>query len=88
MQTMLRQDESGSLIPVCSVRESDGLTEEEGVVMDALCDAANAFGKLPSQHPDEARDFCDAIHRAQDLLAVRIARRLYPKGWPDKSNAG
>lgn len=67
------------------ITRSDGLTDTEGIVMDALCDAANAFGRLPSQHPDEKQDFCDAIHRAQDLLAVRICRRHYPKGWPDKS---
>lgn len=64
------------------ITRRDGLTEDEGAVMDALCDAANAFGELAGQHPDEARDFCDAIHRAQDLLAVRICRRHYPNGWP------
>lgn len=69
--------------PVLS--REDGLTDDEGVVADALCDAANAFGALPVQHPHEPRDFCDAIHRLQDLLATRIARRHYPKGWPDKS---
>lgn len=63
----------------------DGLTDAEGRVMDALCEAANGFSELPVQHPDEPRDFCDAIHRAQDLLAIRIARRHYPKGWPVKS---
>lgn len=61
---------------------NDGLTDAEGVVMDALVEAANAFGQLPTQHLDEPRDFCDAIHRCQDLLAVRIARRHYPSGWP------
>lgn len=69
------------------VRSDDGLTVEEGIVSDALCEAANAFAKLDSQHPDEARDFCDAIHRCQDLLCVRIARRHYPKGWPIKAAA-
>jgi hypothetical protein len=62
----------------------DGLTDDEGVVMDALCDAANAYGRLLRQHPDEPRDFRDAIHRCQDLLALRIARRHHPDGWPVK----
>jgi hypothetical protein len=73
--------------PSCFERvlsREDGLTKEEGLVADALCDAANAFGALPVQHPDEPRDFSDAIHRLRDLLAMRIARRHYPKGWPDK----
>lgn len=67
---------------------SDGLTEQEGVVMDALCDAANAFGRLDRQHPDEERDFCDGIHRCQYALAVRIARRAFPVGWPVKRPSG
>lgn len=61
---------------------SDGLTDAEGVVMDALCAAVNAFGRLGRQHPDEMRDFVDGIHRCQDQLAVRIARRAFPVGWP------
>jgi hypothetical protein len=69
---------------VSAITREDGLTDAEGKVMDALCDAVNAFGKLDRQHPDEARDFCDGIHRCQDTLALRIARRAFPKGWPIK----
>ena len=63
-----------------SERREDGLTESEGEVVDALVTAWNKFSGLERQHPDELRDFMDAIHRCQDLLAVRIARREYPKG--------
>ena len=59
----------------------DGLSEEEGEVMDALIEAVMAFDALELQHPDEQRDFYDAIHRAQDLLAVRVCRRNFPEGW-------
>lgn len=69
------------------ITRDDGLTDEEGVVMDALCDVGDAFFKLDRQHPDEARDFCDGVHRCQDALAVRIARRAFPKGWPNKGTA-
>jgi hypothetical protein len=62
----------------------DGLTDEEGAVADALVAAVQAYDKLPVQHPDETRDFVDAIHRCQDQLAMRIARRHYPQGWPVK----
>lgn len=64
------------------VRSKNGLTEDEDDVMQALSSAARNYGKLPCQHPDERRDFVDAIHRCQDLLAIRIARRHYPQGWP------
>ena len=60
----------------------DGLTDDEGDVMDALVDAAGHFNSLEVQHPDEASEFFAAVHRAQDLLAVRVCRRQYPKGWP------
>ena len=59
-----------------------GLTDEETRVAGFLIDAWVEFGKLVSQHPDENRDFTDAIHRCQSILALRIVRRLYPKGWP------
>jgi hypothetical protein len=49
--------------------------------MDALTDAVEAYSELEQQHPDEPADFIAAIHRLQDLLAVRLARRLYPDGW-------
>ena len=66
---------------------NDGLTHAEGITMDALCNAAVAFARLPPEHPSELSDFIDAIHRCQDLLAVRIARRHYPEGWPTNWSA-
>lgn len=59
-----------------------GLTNDEQQVMDALIVAFNRFSSLDRQHPDEVRDFTDGIHVLQNILAVRIARREYPAGWP------
>jgi hypothetical protein len=59
----------------------DGLTNEEGEVMDCLCGAVDAFEALERQHPQERDEFYAAIHRLQDLLAVRICRRTHPEGW-------
>lgn len=70
---------AGTSLP--AMAREDGLTEAEGEVMDALCEAVAAWEQLEKQHPSEAEDFYAAIHRAQDLLAVRIARRHYPEGW-------
>jgi len=63
----------------------DGLTPEEGAVMDALVEAANLFSKLPRQHPMEMDEFVEGIHRCQDLLAVRVCRANFPEGWPIKT---
>ncbi len=66
---------------------ADGLTGAEGEVMDHALGVVRAYAALPVQHPDDMRDIADAVHRVQDLLAVRIARRHYPAGWPIKGAA-
>jgi hypothetical protein len=70
--------------PAPTALRSDGLTNAEGVVMDHLCAAVNAFAQVERQHPDELRDFVDDIHKCQDQLAVRVCRRAFPIGWPIK----
>ena len=59
----------------------DGLTNEEGDVMDYLVGAYTAYDGLEVEHPSDPGEFVQAIHRAQDLLAVRVVRRAYPDGW-------
>jgi hypothetical protein len=60
----------------------DGLTEQEGKVMDNLVNAWNEFTKLEKTHPSETNDFMNAIHQCQNTLCMRILRRDYPKGYP------
>jgi hypothetical protein len=65
-----------------AVDRRDGLTGQEGIVMDYLVAAVNAYSNLPPPtHPMELGEFIDGIHRCQDLLAIRVARRHYPEGW-------
>lgn len=66
------------------ITRKDGLTDDEGKVMDSLVEAWTQFSLLDMQHPMDKTDFCNAIHKCQDLLACRIARREYPDGWPIK----
>lgn len=63
----------------------DGLSAEEGEVADALAAAANAFARLPVQHPQELSEFVFGIHLCQGLLTTRLARRVCPEGWPTHS---
>ena len=65
-----------------SMARNDGLTEEEGVVADALFQAVQAFLELPEQHPFEQEEFLYGVHGLQGLLATRIVRRSHPEGWP------
>lgn len=59
----------------------DGLTEDEGLVADLLFEANCAMAELPVQHEDDMKEFEQAIHVQQGILALRIARRAFPEGW-------
>lgn len=62
-------------------RERLGLTEPEMRVMVALVEAANAYAALgDDDHPANRADFVHAIHQAQNILASRVVRRIFP-GW-------
>jgi hypothetical protein len=63
---------------------NDGLTEQEGKVMDALVEAWNQYVKLEKQHPMDKEEFCDGIHKCQHALIIRVLRRDYPEGYPIK----
>ena len=64
-----------------------GFTMAEKECHDALQLAYKNFLAIPRQHPDEMRDWGDAFHRLQDLLAIRIVRRCYPRYWPTHSQS-
>lgn len=59
-----------------------GLTKEEQTVMDRTLFALEGFKSLEVQHPDEKGEFINAVHQIQGILAMRVVRRSYPKGWP------
>lgn len=66
------------------INRTDGLTDNEGEIMDLLVKAWNKYIELPIQHKSECNEFVEGVHICQNLLAIRIARRHYPKGWPIK----
>ncbi len=68
--------------PEPEVNPETGFTEAEQRVSDHLVGAFNEFCRLERTHPNETEEFVSALHRLQDLLAVRIVRRQFPKGWP------
>ncbi len=68
------------------INPKTGFTQDENECHLYLQKAYARFLNMPRQHPDEMRDFVDSFHRLQDLLAVRIVRRLYPDGWPTHSD--
>lgn len=64
------------------VNPLNGLTALEEEVVACLMEAVDAYAELDVQHPEDEREFIQAIHAAQHIIAVRVARRLFPEGWP------
>jgi len=58
-----------------------GLTEMEKECLKHLVDAWNCFVQLEGKHPSDNPEFCDAIHAAQKMLALRVARRVDTDVW-------
>lgn len=58
--------------------------EQEEKIIELLAECWNEFIKLESQHPDEKRDFCDGIHKCQDIIGMRFARKSRPDLFPIK----
>jgi hypothetical protein len=57
------------------------LTEDEQLILSLLTQAFEKFALLDAKHPDDDNEFKDAIHRAQEKIAVRVARRVNPEVW-------
>lgn len=60
------------------------LSREEKDILYRLGQAWNLFVSLDRQHPDELEEFRRAIHAAQNLIAVRLARKVQPDIFPIK----
>ena len=54
------------------------MSQAEIEILNLLADCWNTYCKLEVQHPDDARDFADAIHDCQRIIMSREAVRQYP----------
>lgn len=59
----------------------NGLTEQEKSILESLAKAWNDFSQLEGKHPADDSEFCKAIHDAQKMIALRVARRVNPEVW-------
>jgi len=64
------------------------LTEEETRILHLLANAWNEYVRLDKKHPDDNDDFKRAIHQAQQLIALRVARRVDPLIWKQPEEHG
>jgi hypothetical protein len=63
-----------------------GLTDDEKLCLYHLACAWNTFVKLQAKHPMDDAEFCKAIHDAQKMIALRVARRVDTEVWSQWNN--
>lgn len=59
----------------------DGLNLEEQQILRKLGEAWNEFQALSNHIQSDKKEFLDAIHRCQQIIALRVARRIDPGVW-------
>lgn len=62
-----------------------GLTDNERRVLYHLATAWNEFSVMGRKCSADDQEFIDAIHKAQQLIALRVARRANPDIWAQGS---
>lgn len=60
---------------------NNGLTDDEKAVLGNLLNSWDSFISLGKSTEDDIQEFRDAIHRCQQLIALRVARRVNPEVW-------
>lgn len=64
------------------------LSEKEQGILNLLADAWNEFAKLDPVHPDEAKEFCLAIHLGQQIIMSRpVMKEMWPNGRPRRTTS-
>lgn len=57
------------------------LTPEERELLRKLGEAYNLYTELDKRSEGDNKEFVDALHRLQQLVALRVARRVDPDVW-------
>lgn len=63
------------------ITEKVGLTDKEKECLGHLAKAWELFNEMQEKHPQDDSEFCTAIHDAQKMLALRVARRVDKDVW-------
>lgn len=57
------------------------LTQEETELLKTLGNAFSLYTALEKRSEADDREFVDALHRLQQIVALRVARRVNPEVW-------
>jgi hypothetical protein len=61
------------------------LTPSEEDILKKLAEAWSIFMSLDKTSDADKNEYMDAIHRAQQIIALRVARRVNPEVWHQPS---
>lgn len=70
-----------TLPSVINLLDGVKLTSEEKNVLQKLVEVFNLYMALDKRSEADNKEFTDAIHRLQQLVALRVARRVDPEVW-------
>jgi len=68
-------------IPEIDILAGVKLTVQEQEILKKLVEAFSLFTNLENRSDADNKEFVDAVHRAQQLIALRVARRINPEVW-------
>jgi hypothetical protein len=57
------------------------LTEKEKEILTKLAEVHNLYTKLGEEHPSDINEWVLSLHRLQQLIGIRVARRNNPEMW-------
>ena len=57
------------------------LTDKEKECLALLAESWKIFVELDAKHPQDDSEFCTALHDAQKMIALRVARRIDKDVW-------
>lgn len=57
------------------------LTPEETELLKKLGESYNLYCSLDKRSDADNKEFVDALHRLQQIIALRVARRVNPEVW-------
>lgn len=59
--------------------KAHGFTDEEKAIINDLVEIHNKYISLECIYPADPQDWVNAMHKLQDLIALRAVRRDYPE---------
>ena len=73
--------DSSPVFESLTMPDINGLTTEEKRALGYLAQAWNIFVKLDAKSDYDNQEFRDSIHRCQEMIALRVARRVDRDIW-------